>query len=225
MFCQDRNLLYKILNIGKQNLQLSQTSVLQSSISMEYFKTRADSHCPFHLRRGRTAFVDTDSYLRDEPIFVLRATDACRIRIAVTGDRGRPLPIRDIRGVRVRLPNRKSGSLIMQKTVSTETEHEVVALLEPSQFQSRSIVTPSPWCGAVDVKYLKLEIIVRILMEGDATQELEYRPWIYCKIVRKSSHLLMYRLRDKITQYWAHLPEMVRDGAKCSVAIIQILAT
>ena len=192
---------------------------------MEYFNTRADTHCPLHCRRGRKAFIDTDSSLQDEPIFVLRATDACRIRIAVTGERGLPLPIREIRGVRVRLPNRESVSLVMQKTGSTETEHGVVALLEPSQFESRSIVAPSPWFGAVDVKYLKLEIILRFVMEGSAAQELEYRPSIYCKIVKKnSSRLRIYRLRDKMTQYWAHLPEMVRGGAKRSIAIIQTFA-
>ena len=100
----------------------------------------------------------------------------------------------------------------------------MVALLEPSQFQSRSIVTPSPWFGSVDVKYLKLEIILRLVMEGNAAQELEYRPSIYCKIVKKRSRLRMYRLRYKMTQYWAHLPEMVRGGAKRSIAIIQTLA-
>ena len=192
---------------------------------MEYFKTWADAHYPFYLRRGRTAFIDTDSYLQDEPIFVLRATDACRIRIAVTGERGLPLPIREIISVRVRLPNRESVSLAMQSTGSTETEHEVVALLKPSQFESCRIVTPSPWFGPVDVKYLKLEIIVRIVMEGDGAQELEYIPWIYCKIVKKGSRMWTYRLRDRMTQCWAHLPEMVRGGAKCSIAIIQTVTT
>ena len=191
---------------------------------MEYFKTESDTHCPFHYRSGRTASIETDSYLQDEPIFVLHAEDACRIRIAMTGDRGRSLPVREIRSVCVRLPDGESVSLVMQKAVSTETEHEVVALLEPSQFQSRSIVTPSPWFGSVDVKYLKLEIILRLVMEGDAAQELEYRPSIYCKIVKKNSSRI-YRLRDKMTQYYAHLPDMVCGGAKCSIAIIQTFAT
>ena len=192
---------------------------------MEYFKTQNDTHCPFHLREGRTAFIDTDSYLPDELIFVLRATNACRIRVVVEGERGLRLPIREIRGVRVRLPNRESVSLVMQDTERTETGHEVVALLEPSKFKSRSIITTSPWCGAVDVKYLKLEIILRIVMEGDAAQELEYSAWIYCKIVKKGSRMWMYKLRDRMTQCWAHLPEMVRDGAKYSYAIIQTFAT
>ena len=181
-------------------------------ISVEYIKTENDASCPFQEREGQTAFIDTSSDLPGgASFFVLPIGEVCRVRMDLETKTGLrlSLPIAQIIEFSLIAPDGERVSQEMQITEDTETGRRVLmALFDPSKFNSRRMRTPSSWFGTLDKKFVELRRI--LTMRTETNQEVEYfLPSIYLRIV-KNSRMWWYRLKDSIKQHWAQLPDRLR---------------
>ena len=170
-------------------------------LSVECFRKSSDPSEPFDQRAAKPALSFDDVGLPAHPVYVLRLEQDARLRFRVSINEGVPFVAEKVIAFRVQPPDEPPVEL---ETVERRQgrDIEAIAHLVPSSFTSHKLHTISRRSDAVDRKYVKLSVHVRVLLDGPFRREVDYYQLVYVKIVHPRARLLgkmlgKFRRRDQ----------------------------
>ncbi len=169
---------------------------------MEYFDERGDSSDPFYLRPGKDAYTIWDASLPSQSIFLLRAGQNFRLRIRHEYDASCIPSTFRVSAVYARVDEGEYVKLDSEVTMGQRRSLEVVALVEPSRLQSPHLLIPAFSGKGLGEKYVKLDVAIDAVLNGDEECVERRQHVIYCKVLSRTRRLISRRVRSKRGDAW-----------------------
>lgn len=163
-----------------------------------------------------------DDYLPDDPVFLLKVGEAYRLRITLIKDQKFSVPIRGVQRIQISAQDGDTKTLGMVEETVNSSKHEVSALLEPLELGSRKLLKASPSAGRLHVKYVRLNIAIHFFMNENDGHALQLNHKIYCRMVSPRSKMIVPKTFRMLRNGWEYLPQIMREGARASVAFAKL---
>ena len=165
---------------------------LSISLSAERFASDSDMSIEFHNRETRKAKHFVDDGISGSTVHVMTTGESFRLRISIQSDEGLLLPLEEILSVHVRPPD---GEFLSLKTWQRKEAHglSVLALVDPSAFQSSRMKTARPSFASTDARYVRLTVRVSLRLGGAYPDEIPLVRDVHLQFKRPPKKLPFFR--------------------------------
>ena len=161
-------------------------------VDLEYLPEGNRSNVPFSEQTGEQAWMFDDDYLPDHPVYFVKRRKVYRLHVRVTPKAGFRVTVQRVVSVVVTPPDGSSIALPVEQR-NRDAAVVALALLDPAQMGSARLQKISPHFGTVEVKYVKLDVHIKILVGEGLGREIDFRKGVYCKVVHPKNKLRLHR--------------------------------
>ena len=170
---------------------------LQFGIDVEYLPKGTGGNLPFDQQMGKPSWAYRDSDLPLHPVHYINVGHTYRFRIRVVPDSASGLVVERILSVSVKPPDSDAVALAV-KQHSQDDQIVASALFQPSTLGSKRLQMISTHWGAIEEKYVRLEVGIKLLFGKPVSRDLEFHKAIYCKMIAPSNKLRLHRFMGMV---------------------------
>lgn len=179
-------------------------------------------------RLSRPALMMADAFVKDNPIFLLNIGCCYRLRLGLVHATQMQAKNETIRGVFLQPSNGKGIQPSIYETRATSEGHEVVALFNPKNYKTPSLLKKSDWSRSPTEKYVRLTItvVVEVMAEKKRRQRsdgLMVTDNLFCCMVDGGLPASVQRFERFANEQWQRCPRWIQDGARGFVLCPEVL--
>ena len=170
---------------------------LKLGIDVEYLPKGTAGSLPFDQQTGKPAWAYRDSDLPQHPIYYVKVGHTYRLRIRIVPDSASDLVVERVLSVTVKPPDSDSVALTV-KQHSRDDQIIASTLFQPSTLGSKRLQMISTHWGAIEEKYVRLEVGIKLLFGKPVSRDLEFHKAIYCKMIAPGNKLRLHRFMGMV---------------------------
>ena len=166
---------------------------LNTDLDVEVFTEKSDPSVPFERRETEEAPAFFDDYLPHHPVYLLKLGESFLLRLELRWASRCASPITEFVSVTAKAPDVDDQiSLRMHQTIEKGSATALI-FFDPKQILSGRLNSISPAFGLTDRKYVQVDIHTKVQLGDRFVPELALYHSVYCKIVRPSNRLRVYK--------------------------------
>jgi len=195
---------------------------LELELKLEAFmKSRYDPNAPFYQRATKPVLARGDDVLPDRPVFLTHIREEYLIQGCIRWSASLPQNIDHVNSVQLVSEDGKSVTLDVHEVCKDEEKLKFVALMDPVKLGSSKVTSVSPSCGTEDEKFVRLNLLVNVQIDGLVQQWVQLGETLYCQMHAPKDKFGYTKMVKAVEKAWFSLPQRARDVGRLSLYVAE----